>query len=101
MSGLGPGAGSGSGLGLGLGLGFDFVAPCGKRRQPVESELPTYGDTLGKVGRRGRWEKQMGAQSGGAAGEERRMACTMCWHICVAKARRGEFAVWWRARRGD
>ena len=80
MSGLnvgawaGPGSGSGSGLGLGLGLGLDFVAPC-TRRQPVESELPTYGDALGKVGRRGRWEKQMGAQSGGAAGEERKMAC--------------------------
>ena len=34
-----------------------------------------YGDALGKVGRRGMWEKQMGAQSGGAAGEERKMAC--------------------------
>ena len=50
MSGLEPGSGSGSGLGLGLGLGLDFVAPCGKRRQPVESELPTYGDALEKWG---------------------------------------------------
>ena len=64
MSGLGPGSGSGSGsgLGLGLGLGLDFVAPCGKRRQPVESELPTYGDALGKVGRRGMWDRRRGCE---------------------------------------
>ena len=43
-------------------MGLDFVAPCGKRRQPVESELPTYGDALGKVGRRGMWDRRRGCE---------------------------------------
>ena len=46
-AGVGVGVGAGAGAGVGVRL---FVAPCGKRRQPVESELPTYGDALEKWG---------------------------------------------------